>query len=65
MFSFFTFFVVWNMYNAVSSDEGCYEYRRKGNVTIDTDQCLWQNYTESKPKRFCLDTCFENDTVRT
>ena len=45
-------------------EESCYQYRRKGNVTIDTDQCLWQNYTESKPKRVCLESCFENITVR-
>ena len=28
------------------SPDDCYQYRRKANVTIDTDQCLWQNYTE-------------------
>ena len=46
------------------SPDDCYQYRRKGNVAIDTDQCLWQNYTEPKTKRFCLDACFENETVR-
>ena len=47
------------------SGESCYQYRSKANVTIDTDQCLWENYTEPKTKRFCLKSCFENDTVRT
>ena len=48
-----------------TSEDGCYKYRRKGNVTIDTAECLWENYTEPKTKRFCLDFCFENSTVRT
>ena len=47
------------------SGENCYQYRRKAYVTIDTDQCLWENYTEPKPKRFCLESCFDNVTVRT
>ena len=47
------------------SGENCYQYRRKAKVTIDTDQCLWENYTEPKTKRFCLDACFDNDMVRT
>ena len=46
------------------SSESCYQYRRKANVTIDTDQCLWENYTEPKSKRFCLESCFEKATVR-
>ena len=46
------------------AEEGCYQYRRKGNVTIDTEQCLWKNSTEPKPKRLCLESCFKNDTVR-
>ena len=46
------------------SEEGCYQYRRKANVTIDTDQCLWENYTEPNPKKFCLESCFQNKTVR-
>ena len=47
-----------------TSEDGCYQYRRKGNVTIDTDQCLCENYTEPKTKRLCLDVCFENSMVR-
>ena len=50
---------------AVLSGERCYQYRRKANVTLDTDQCLWENYTEPKTKRYCLESCFENATVRT
>ena len=45
-------------------EETCYRLRVKLNVTIDTDQCLWQNCTEPKPKRFCLDVCIENASVR-
>ena len=48
-----------------NAEEGCYQYRRKDNVTIDTDQCLWKNYTEPKTKRYCLESCFKNNTVRT
>ena len=47
------------------SGESCYQYRSKANVTIDTDQCLWQNYTEPKTKRFCLQSCINSVTVRT
>ena len=46
------------------SPDDCYQYRRKGKVTIDVDHCLWKNYTEPRTKRFCLDACFENEMVR-
>ena len=46
------------------SEESCYLYRRKGNVTIDTDQCLWESFTESEGKLFCLESCFNNSMVR-
>ena len=62
-FLFYILIIISTANYMVTSDEGCYQYRRKGNVTIDTDRCLWQNYTEPKPKRLCLDICFENDTV--
>ena len=48
----------------VHSEESCYQYRRKANVTLDTDQCLWQNFTEQKLKRHCLQSCINNNTVR-
>ena len=47
------------------SEEGCYQYRRKANVTMDTDQCLWQNYTQPQLKTLCLASCFKNDAVST
>ena len=64
MLWFSTLFIIWNLHPAVTSDESCYQYRRKSNVTIDTDQCSYGNYTEPKTKRFCLDSCFGNDSVR-
>ena len=56
-------FIAFTVHYMVLSEESCYQHRRKANVTIDTDQCLWENYTEPQMKRFCLDSCFENDTV--
>ena len=47
------------------SGESCYQYRSKANVTIDTDQCLRQNYTEPKTKRSCVQSCINKATVRT
>ena len=45
------------------SEESCYRFRGKTNVTMDTDQCLWQNCTDAKTKIFCLESCFKNVTV--
>ena len=55
---------VWTIEYAVYSEEGCYQFKTKRNVTIDTDQCMWQNYTEPKTKRFCLEFCINNNAVR-
>ena len=49
---------------AALSEESCYRFRGKANVTIDTDQCLWENYTEPKMKRVCLERCLQNASVR-
>ena len=57
-------FTVLALENVTCSPDDCYQYRRRGNVTMDTDQCLWENYTEPESKRFCLDACFENAMVR-
>ena len=35
---------------AALSEESCYRFRGKANVTIDTDQCLWQNYKQKTDK---------------
>ena len=43
---------------AVLSGESCYKFRRLVNVTIDTDQCLWENYTEPKSKMSCIE-CYD------
>ena len=62
---FSMFLIIFAVKYTACLDESCYLYRRSVNVTIDTDQCLWENYTEPKTKRFCLESCFNNDTVRT
>ena len=49
---------------AALSEEPFFRFRGKANVTIDTDQCLWQNYKQKQIKRFCLESCLKNDTVR-
>ena len=48
---------------AALSEESCYRFRGKANVTIDTDQCLWENYTEPKMKIVCLECCLQNASV--
>ena len=51
--------------NDAALSEDCKQFKEKENVTIDTDQYLWQTYPESKPRRFCLESCFNNDKVKT
>ena len=36
---FFVYFFVFAVNNASFSEESCRQFRRKANVTIDTDQC--------------------------
>ena len=45
-------------------EEGCVRFKGKTNVTIDTDQCLWEIYTDPRSKKFCLETCFKNKKVK-
>ena len=52
------------MFTVNCSGESCYQFKGIENVTIDTDQCLWQNYTEPRTKRFCLNSCIKSATVR-
>ena len=61
---FFVYFFVFAVNYAALSEGSCRQFRRKTNVTIHTDHCQWENYTEPTGKRFCLESCFTNPTVR-
>ena len=52
------------MFAVQCSGESCYQFKGIENVTIDTDQCIWEYFTGSKSKRFCLNSCIKNTTVR-
>ena len=45
--------------------EECFTYRRKGNVTIDTRDCLFVNSILPMTTYGCLDSCTSNITVST
>ena len=51
--------------NQVTSHESCSQFRRKENVTVDQNQCLWENFSEPQPMKSCLQSCWDNATVRT
>ena len=47
--------------NDVASQESCSQFRRKENVLVDQNQCVWKNFSEPKPTKHCLQSCWDND----
>ena len=56
---------LWFTAIATASDESCCQFRRKENITLDQNQCQWENYTEPQLIKRCLKSCSENAGVRT